>query len=69
MTGDSAYHEMKHLIIKSCEIPDRRAACAVAVQYDPALGSEQQRVARFTATTGASRATYFRIKAKLAAAF
>lgn len=47
-------------------IPDRRAACAIAVQYDPALGSEQQRVAHFTATTGASRATYFRLKAKLA---
>jgi len=49
-------------------IPDRRDACAIAVQHDRSLGSEQQRVARFTATTGASRATYFRIKAKLAAA-
>jgi len=47
-------------------IPDRRAACAIAVQYDPELRSEQQRVASFTATTGASRATYFRLKAKLA---
>lgn len=46
---------------------DRRAACAIAVQYDPELRSEQQRVTRFTSTTGASRATYFRIKAKLTA--
>jgi hypothetical protein len=49
-------------------IPDRRIACVVAVQHDPELGSEQQRVSRFTAATGASRAIYFRIKAKLAAA-
>jgi hypothetical protein len=49
-------------------IPDRRDACAIAVQHDPCLESEQQRVARFTATTGASRATYFRIKARLAGA-
>lgn len=48
-------------------IPDKRAVCALAVQHDPALRSEQERAARFTATTGASRATYFRIKAKLAA--
>lgn len=50
-------------------IPDRRAACVIDVQHDPELHCEQQRVARFTAKTGASRATYFRIKAKLAAAF
>jgi len=49
-------------------IPDSRAACAIAIQHDPELHSEQERVARFTATTGASRATYFRIKAKVAAA-
>lgn len=49
-------------------IPDRRDACAIAVQHDPALSSEQERVARFIATTGASRATYYRIKAKLAGA-
>lgn len=48
-------------------IPDRRAACVIAAQHDPELRSEQQRIARFTATTGASRATYFRIKAKLTA--
>ncbi|OQB82629.1 MAG: hypothetical protein BWX88_03842 [Planctomycetes bacterium ADurb.Bin126] len=49
-------------------IPDRRVACVVAMQHDPGIRSEQQRVARFVATTGASRATYFRIKARLAAA-
>jgi hypothetical protein len=49
-------------------IPDRRVACVMAVQYDPESLSEQQRVASFVAATGASRATYFRIKAKLAAA-
>lgn len=46
-------------------IPDHRTACVLAVQQDPVLHSEQQRVARFMAATGASRATYFRIKAKL----
>ena len=49
-------------------IPDRRDVCVTAVQHDPELQSEQQRVLRFVAATGASRATYFRIKAKLAAA-
>jgi len=48
-------------------ISDQRVACVVSVLYDPELHSEQQRVKRFAATTGASRATYFRIKAKLVA--
>jgi hypothetical protein len=48
-------------------IPDRRAACVVAVQHDPELPTENQRVSRFIASTGASRATYFRIKARIAA--
>lgn len=46
-------------------IPDARVACAVGLWHNPALASKQQRVERFTATTGASRATYFRIKAGL----
>ena len=49
-------------------VPDGRAACVLAVQNDPALCSEGERVAKFTAITGASRATYFRVKAKLAIA-
>jgi hypothetical protein len=49
-------------------IPDWRVVSVIAVQHDPELHSEQQRVARFIATNGASRATYFRIKSKLAAA-
>lgn len=48
-------------------LPDNRVACVIAVQNDPRLGSDQQRVVRFMAMTGASRATYYRIKAKLAA--
>ena len=47
-------------------IPDGRVACAIAVQNDPGLRSEQQRVDRFIAVTRSSRATYFRIKARLA---
>jgi hypothetical protein len=47
-------------------VPDSRAACVLAMQHDPASSSEEERVQRFTAMTGASRATYFRIKAKLA---
>jgi hypothetical protein len=47
-------------------IPDRRIAGVIAVQNDPTFRSERERIARFTASTGASRATYFRIKSKLA---
>lgn len=49
-------------------IPDRRVVCVIAAQHDPGLQSEQQRVDHFVATTGGSRATYFRIKARLAGA-
>jgi hypothetical protein len=41
------------------------AACVLAVQRDPELSSEEQRMARFKAITGASRATYYRVKAGL----
>ena len=47
-------------------IPDSRSACFITVQRDPELRSEQQRVDRFIAATRSCRATYFRIKAKLA---
>ena len=46
-------------------LSDRHVACAVAVLHDPNLHTEQERAACFSATTGLSRATYFRIKAKL----
>lgn len=49
-------------------VPDSQVACLLAVQHDPALHSEEDRVAKFTAATGASRATYFRLKAKLSRA-
>lgn len=47
-------------------LPDPRMACLVALQYEPALASEQARLDRFLAETGYSRATYFRMKARLA---
>lgn len=47
-------------------VPDGRAACVLAVQHDPSLQSEEDRVVKFSAVTGASRATYFRVKARLA---
>lgn len=46
-------------------LPDARKAAVVAVQNDPALTTEEQRVAEFVSITGASRATYFRAKASL----
>jgi hypothetical protein len=49
-------------------VPDSQVACLLAVQHDPVLHSEEDRVANFTAATGASRATYFRLKAKLSRA-
>lgn len=47
-------------------VPDSRVACFLALQHDPSLRSEKDRVVRFIATTRESRATYFRLKAKLA---
>ncbi len=47
-------------------IPDARDACVIAVQHDPLLLSEQDRVEQFIASTKCSRATYFRLKSRLA---
>ena len=47
-------------------LPNPRLASIVALQHDPTLRTEEQRVERFTAMTGCSRATYFRLKATLA---
>jgi hypothetical protein len=47
-------------------LPDPRMACIVALQHEPTLNSEQDRVDRFMAATGCSRATYYRLKAQLA---
>ena len=49
-------------------VADGRAACVLAMQQDPSLRSEEARVTRFIELTGASRATYFRVKAKLGSA-
>jgi len=45
-------------------LPDRPAAIALALQLDADL-TKKQRVARFMANSGQSRATYFRIKRQL----
>ena len=47
-------------------MPDSRLAWFMTVQHDPDLRSEQQRVDRFIAATRSCRATYFRIKARIA---
>ena len=44
------------------------ATCIIAAHSDPGLQFERQRVAHFITTTGASRATYYRILSKLLAA-
>ncbi len=49
-------------------LPDPRMACVVALQHNPTLKSEQERVEHFVTATGCSRATYFRMKARLASA-
>jgi len=46
-------------------IPDASNACVIAVQHDPCLRSEQERLEQFIASTKCSRATYFRIKSRL----
>jgi hypothetical protein len=46
-------------------LPDPRMACVVAMQHDPGLRSEHERVERFVTSTGCSRATYYRTKARL----
>ncbi len=47
---------------------DPRMACVAALQNEPTLRSEQDRVERFVLRTGYSRATYYRMKARLASA-
>jgi hypothetical protein len=47
-------------------MPDAREACVIAVQLDQRLLTEQERVQQFIASTKCSRATYFRLKSKLA---
>lgn len=47
-------------------IANSRLASVFAVQVDPTLQSEGERVDRFMALTGCSRATYFRLKSHLA---
>jgi hypothetical protein len=47
-------------------LADPHLACVAAVQVETGLTSERERVDRFVAETGASRATYFRAKARLA---
>jgi hypothetical protein len=47
-------------------LPDPRLACIAALQHEASLRSEEQRARRFVAATGSSRATYFRMRAKLA---
>ncbi len=47
-------------------LPDPRMACILALQHDAATRSETERVQRFIDSTGSSRATYFRMKARMA---
>lgn len=49
-------------------LPDPPLACVAALQHEPDLNSENERVARFVQATGYSRATYFRAKARLVVA-
>ena len=44
---------------------DRRLAVVAGLQLDPRLSSDTQRIAQFSAETGLSRSTYFRVKANL----
>ena len=46
-------------------LTDRTAAVVASLQLDPLLANDTQRIQQFTAETGLSRATYFRVKAKL----
>ena len=49
-------------------LPDPRMASVVALQHDSTLKSEQERIEHFVTATGCSRATYFRMKARLSEA-
>lgn len=49
-------------------LPDQRMACVAALQFEPALRSEEERVERFVTVTGYARATYFRLKAQITSA-
>jgi len=58
--------EWRHNLLQMM-FPDPRMACMLALQHDGELRSEAERVLRFVASTGSSRATYFRMKARFAA--
>lgn len=47
-------------------IADHRTVCVLYLQHDSAIESEQERATQFQRITGASRATYYRIKSTLA---
>ena len=46
-------------------LPDKRMAVVAALQVDPELGSDKERVDRFVQETGQSRPTYYRLKQDL----
>src|SRR5205085_2665536 len=46
-------------------LPDRGTAIVAGLQLDRRLGTDIQRVERFVAETGLSRASYFRLKKRL----
>lgn len=46
-------------------LSDRTVAVVAGLQLDPSISNETQRIKQFTAETGLSRATYFRVKANL----
>lgn len=48
-------------------LSDRIVAVVAGLQLDPLRSNEAQRIKQFTAETGLSRATYFRVKARLPA--
>jgi hypothetical protein len=49
-------------------LPNPTAACVARIQLEPNLRTERERVQHFIRTTGNSRATYFRLKARWRAA-
>jgi len=61
---DAGFLDWKKSLLQMM-LSDRRVAVVAGLQLDPLLSSDTQRIKQFTAETGLSRATYFRVKANL----
>jgi hypothetical protein len=61
---NAGFHDWKKSLLQMM-LSDRTVAVVAGLQLDSLLPNDTQRIKQFTAETGLSRATYFRVKANL----